>query len=132
MQLFIRDLVTMQKKTDEKMKKAFRSEPLELCKTKAKKSSLDMLNFYVISSGHDMVNDTNSSITCRSKFKAPPIKTKLQNVKFLPGTLVAPNNRLTIWDQKLKILTSGIREQNKGTTRPQRQQMEMHLVNRKI
>jgi len=58
-------------------------------------------------------------------------KTKLQNVNFLPKTWVAPNNRLTISDQKFKILTSGIREQNKGTTRPQRQQMEMDLVTRK-
>ena len=90
-----------------------------------------MLTFYVISIGHDMANDTDSSTRCRSKFKAPPIKTKLQNVKFLPKTLVAPNNRLTIWDQKFEILIMGIREQNKGTTRPQKQQMEMDLVNRK-
>ena len=81
-----------------------------------------MLNFYVISTGHGMVNDTDSSTTCRSKFKAPPIKTKLQNVKFLPKTWVAPNNRLTISDQKFKNLTLGIREQNKRTARLQ---MEM-------
>ena len=90
-----------------------------------------MLNFYVISTGHDMVNDTDSSTTYRSKFKAPPKKTKVQNVKFLPKTWVAPKNRLTISDQKFKILTLGIREQNKGTTRPQKQQMEMDLVTRK-
>ena len=75
-----------------------------------------------------MVNDTDSSTTCRSKFKAPPKKTKQQNVKFLRKTWVAPNNRLTISDQKLKNLTLGIREQNKRTTRPQRQQLEMDLV----
>ena len=79
-----------------------------------------MLNFYVIPTGHDMVNDTDSSTTCQSKFKAPPLNTKLQNVKFLPKTWVAPNNRLMISDQKLKNLTLGIWEQNKGTTRPQR------------
>ena len=89
---------------------------MELCKTRTKKSSLDMLNFYVISIGHDMVNDTDSSTTWWSKFKATPIKTKLQNVKFLPKTRVAPINRLTIPDEKFKILTLGIREQNKGTT----------------
>ena len=33
-----------------------------------------MLNFYVISTGYDIVNDTDSSTTCRSKFKAPPKK----------------------------------------------------------
>ena len=90
-----------------------------------------MLNFYVISIGLDMVNDTDSSTTRRGKFKAPAIKTKLQNVKFLPKTWVAPNNRLTISERKFKIFTLGIREQNKGTTRPQRQQMEMDLVTRR-
>ena len=30
-----------------------------------------MLNFYVISTGYDMVNDTDGSTVCRSKFKAP-------------------------------------------------------------
>ena len=53
---------------------------------------------------------------------------KLQNVKFLRKTWVAPNNRLTISDQKVKNLTLGIREQNKITTRPQTQKLEMDLV----
>ena len=79
-----------------------------------------MLNFYVISIGQDMFNDTDRSTTCWSKFKATPVKTKLQNVKFFPKTWVAPINRLTISDQKFKILTLGIREQNKGTARPQK------------
>ena len=57
--------------------------------------------------------------------------TKLQNVKFPPKTWVTPNNRLTISDQKFKILTLGIREQNKRTTRSQRQQLEMDVVTRK-
>ena len=55
-------------------------------------------------------------------------KTKLQIVKFLRKTWVAPNNRLTISEQKLKNLTLGIREQHKRTTRPQKQQLEMDLV----
>ena len=104
---------------------------MELRKTRTKKSSLDKLNFYIISTGHDVVKDTDSSTTCRSKFKAPQIKTKLQNVKFLRKRWVAPNNRLTIADQKLKNLTLGIREQNNRTTRPQRQQFEMDLETRK-
>ena len=104
---------------------------MELCKTRTKMSSLDMLNFYVISTGHDMVNDIDNSATCRSKFKAPPLKTKLQNVNFLPKTWVASNNRLTISDEKINFSTLGIREQNRGITRPQRQQMEMDLVTRK-
>ena len=46
MQLLNRDLVTSQKKTDEKMKKAFRYELLELCKTRIEKSSLNIFNYY--------------------------------------------------------------------------------------
>ena len=102
----------------------------ELCKTRTKKSSLDMLNFYVISTRQDMVNDTDSSTTCQSAFKAPPKKTKLQNMKFLPKTWVAPDKRLTISDQKFKILTLGIREQNKRSTRHHKEQLEMDLVTR--
>ena len=52
------------------------SKPLELCKTRIKSSSFDMLNFYVVSAGRDMVNDTDMSTRCRSKFKAPSIQTK--------------------------------------------------------
>ena len=87
----------------------------ELCKTRTEKSSLDKLNFYVISTGYDMVGDTN-----RANSKLNQKKKKLQNVKFLRKTWAAPNNRLTISDQKLKNSTLGIREQNKGTAKPQR------------
>ena len=38
-------------------KMEFRSKPLRLCKIRIKKSSLDMLNYYVISAGRDMFND---------------------------------------------------------------------------
>ena len=90
-----------------------------------------MLKFYVVSAGRDMVNALTVLPRAGANSKLHQKKTKLQNVKFLPKTWVAPNNRLTISDQKFKISTSGIREQNKGTTRPQRQQMEMDVVTRK-
>ena len=89
-----------------------------------------MLNFYVVSTGRDMVNDTDRSTTPRSKSRAPPLQRKIQKMKVLPKTWVLPNNRLIISDQKLKTLTFGIREQNKGTTKPQRQQLKMDLVTR--
>ena len=44
---------------------------LELCKTRTKKSSPDLFNFYVFSAGHDMVNDAGRATTCRRIFKAP-------------------------------------------------------------
>ena len=90
-----------------------------------------MLNFYVISAGRDMVSDTDRSTTCRSRSRAPPLQRKIQKMKVLPKTWVSPNNRLIIPDQKLKTFTFGIRKQNKGTTKPQTQQLKMDLVTRK-
>ena len=49
-------------------------------------------------------------------------------MKVLSKTWVSPNNRLNYSDQKLKTFTFGIREQNKGTTKPQRHQLKMNLV----
>ena len=37
-------------------------------------SRYDMLNFHVVSVGHDMINDTDKSTTCRSNFIAPPLQ----------------------------------------------------------
>ena len=41
------------------------------------------------------------------------------------------NNRLSNSDQKLKTCTFGIREQNKGTTKLERQQLKEDLVTKK-
>ena len=90
-----------------------------------------MLNFYVVSAGCDIVDDTDRSTTCRSKFRAPPLQRKIRKLKVLPKTWVSPNNRLIISDQKLKTFMFDIREQNKGTTKPQRRQLKMDLVTRK-
>ena len=57
------------KKLNKTSKKAFRSKLLELCKTRTKKSSRDMFNFYVILAGHDMVTDAGGATTCRRKIK---------------------------------------------------------------
>ena len=76
------------------MKKAFRSELLEVCKTRAKKSSPDVFTFFVDLAGHDMVRDTDRSTTCWSRSRAPPLEKKGQKLKVLPKTLVSPNNRL--------------------------------------
>ena len=34
-----------------------------------------MLNFFLAAAARDMVTDNDSSTTCRSKFKAPSLKT---------------------------------------------------------
>ena len=38
-----------------------------------------MLNFYLVSAARHMVTDNDSSTTCRSKFKAPSLKTNTKN-----------------------------------------------------
>ena len=58
------------------LKKAFTIKLLELCKTRTKKSSPDLFNFYVISAGHDMANDAGRATTCRRIFKAPILQTE--------------------------------------------------------
>ena len=90
-----------------------------------------MLKFYVVSAVRDMVNNTDRSTTPRSKSRTPPLQRKIQKMKVLPKTWVSPNNRLIISDQKLKTFTFGIREQNKGTTKPQKKQLKMDLETRK-
>ena len=58
------------------MKKASRRKLFELCKTRTKKSSPDLINFYIISAGHDMANDAGGATTCRRIFKAPWLQTE--------------------------------------------------------
>ena len=62
-------LVNSKKLTKQNLKKTFRSKLLELCKTRAKKSSPDMFNFYVVLAGHDMATDASRVTTCRRKTK---------------------------------------------------------------
>ena len=80
-----------------------------------------MLKFYVVPAGRDMVNCTDRSTTCWSRSRAPPLQRKIQKMKVLPKKLVSPKNRLILSAQKLKTFTFGNREQNQGTTKPQRQ-----------
>ena len=68
--------VTRKKKTTEILRKAFTLKLLGLCKTRAKKSSLDMFNFNVVLAGHDMVIDTSRATTCRRKIKPQSLQTK--------------------------------------------------------
>ena len=49
-----------------------------------------MLNFYVISASADMINDTDMSTTCRSIFKAPQLKRKVQKMKVFPENMSFP------------------------------------------
>ena len=79
------EFVTSKNSTQQNLEKKIRSKLLELCKTRTKKSSLDMLNFCLVSAARHMVTDNDSSTTCRSKFKAPSLKTntKTENMGFI-------------------------------------------------
>ena len=47
---------------------------MELRKTRTKKSSLDMLNFYLAAAARHMVTDADKPTTCRRKSKAPSLQ----------------------------------------------------------
>ena len=111
--------------------KEIRSKMLELCKTRTKKSSLHMLNFYLVSATRHMVIDNDSSTTCRSKFKAPSLNKIKQIMKDFPKTWVSSKNRLKISDKKKQKFPSWHGEQNKGTTKPQEQKLNKNHASRK-
>ena len=67
---------TVKLKLNKTWKISFRSKLLELCKTRTKKSSPDMFNFYVDLAGYGKVSDAGKDTACRPKFKAPSLQTK--------------------------------------------------------
>ena len=62
--------------TEANLEKAFRIKLFELCKTRTKKSSPDLINFYVISARHDMAIDAGRATRCRWEIKAPWLQTE--------------------------------------------------------
>ena len=62
--------VARKKLNQAKLKESFTIKLFEHCKTRIKKSSLDMFNFYVTSAGHDMAKDAGSATKCRRNLKA--------------------------------------------------------------
>ena len=76
--------VAKKKKTEANLEKAFRKKLFELCKTRTKKSSPHLINFYVIWASHDIANDAGRAITCRRSFIAPWLQTeRTKNEDFL-------------------------------------------------
>ena len=92
-------LVNSSTLTEVKLKKSFRSELLELCKTRTEKSSPDMFNFYVILAGHDMVTDAGRNTTCRRK-KAPRLQRKYKKWRTFRKHGFNRENSLKISDGK--------------------------------
>ena len=46
---------------------------MEICKTGAKKSSLGLLNFFVVLADQDVISGADKATTCTCQFKAPLI-----------------------------------------------------------
>ena len=90
-----------------------------------------MFNFYVVLAGHDIVTDTDRATACRCKFKAPRLQTKVQKMKDLPKTWVLTGKQFEDFRPKNQKFQSSHAEQNKETTRPQRQKLNMNHVARK-
>ena len=123
--------VAKKKLNEAKLKKAFRMKLFELCRTRTKKLSPDLFNFYVTSAGHDMANDAGRATRCWCNFKAPWLQTERTKNE-------GPSEKMRFnWEQfenfKLKIqkIQSSYGEQNKRTTRPRGQKPNMNHVAKK-
>ena len=81
-------------------KKAFKSELLEVCKTRTKKSSLHIINSFVVLAAHDMVADAGRATTCRLEFKAPSLQTKVQKMNVFSKTWVLTGKQFEDFTRK--------------------------------
>ena len=101
---------------------------LGFCRTTTKKSNLDLLNFYVISAGHDMVNHGGRLPSADAISKPHDYKQNVQEMKGLLKKWALTGNCLKISNQKIQ---SPYGEQNKRTTRTLEQKLNMNHVARK-
>ena len=90
-----------------------------------------MFNFYVDLVAHDKVTYTGRATTRRRKLKAPRLQTKVQKIKDLPKTWVLTGKRFENFRPKKSKFLFSHGEQNKRTTRLQRQKLNMNHVARK-
>ena len=94
-------------------KKTFKSSSLEICKTRIKNSSFDMLKFYVISAGRTG-SKTVTGLPRPGAHPEPHHYKKIQKCQVLSKTWVSPNNHLILSDQKLKIFTLELENKTKN------------------
>ena len=89
------------------MKKAFRYELLELCKSRIKKPSTDVFFFNVTLTVHDMFTEAGTATIYMQKFKAPRLPTKVQKMNDLRKRWVSTGKQLEDFrrkkEQKLKL-----------------------------
>ena len=104
---------------------------LELCKTRIKKSSHDLFKFFVNSPGQDMANDDGRATRCRRNFKAPWLQTERTKNEGPSEKLSFNGEMFEIFKSKNQKIQSSYGGQNKRTTRPRRQKLNMNHVARK-
>ena len=121
---------SQEENNEAKLKKAFRRKLFELCKTRTKKSSPDLFNFYVFSAGHDMAKDAGRAIKCRHNFKDPWLQT--ERTKKGPSEKTSFNGeQFENFKPNIRGIQSSYEEQNKRTTKTWRQKLNMNHVARK-
>ena len=123
--------VARKKLTEASLKKAFRKKLFGLCKTRTKKSSPDLFNFLLFSAGHDMANDAGRAITGRRSFKAPSLQIKRTKNEGPSEKTSFNGEQFEIFKPKSQKLQSSYGKQNKRTTRPWNQKLNMNHVARK-
>ena len=123
--------VARKKLTGAKLKKAFRMKLFEVCKTRTKKSSPDLFNFFVISGGHDMANDAGRATTCRRNFKAPWLQTERTRNEGPSEKMSFNGEQFEFFKPKKQKIQSSHGEQKKRTTRLWRKKLNMNHVARK-
>ena len=118
--------VARKKLTEAKLKEAFRIKLFELCKTRSKKSSPGLFNFYVISARRDMANDAGGASTCKRSFKAPWLQTERTKNEGPSEKTSFNGEQFEVFKPKNQKIHSSHGDQTKGTTRPQGQKLNMN------
>ena len=103
----------------------------ELCKTRNKKSSPDLIKFYVISAGHGISMTMTGLPRAGGISKLRDYKQNVQKMKGLLKKWTLTGNSLKNSNQKNQKVQSSYGEQNKRTTRPQGQKLNKNHVARK-
>ena len=91
---------------------------MEFCRTRIKKSSPDIFNFYVHFASHDMVTDAGRATTCRCKFKDPSLYTKSTKNEGHSKNLSFSKNRFEDFNEKKIKETFSLTKQPRGAHGP--------------
>ena len=108
--------VARKKLTKANLKKAFRIKLFELCKTRTKKSSPDLFNFYIISAGPDMASDAGRATTYWRNLKAPWLQT--ERTKIEGSSEKMSFNAETVWKFQTEKTKKSIHRMENKTKEP--------------